>query len=138
MNKIVDFDAIGYVAATFPVAEAAKTYLKSNHLNALTGNVDVNGKNLVVTLKADGTVGFGTGAASDKLLGVMRTYEQDGFAAVQISGGVDLVPTASALTAGRRALAVNAKGELVEVEGGREATVAKPSETENLFASIIL
>ena len=137
MNKFVDFEGIGYVAATFPVDDATIAYLKQNHL-ASSGNVDVNGKKLAVKLGADGKVGFGTGAAADKLLGIIVAYEMDGFASVQIAGGVDEVPTAAVVTAGRQALAVNAKGEIVVVEGGREATIAKPSASDNKFASIIL
>lgn len=138
MNKIVDFNGIGYVAATFPVDSATQAYLKANHLNASTGNVDINGKNLAVKLGADGTVGFGAGAAEDALLGIIMAYEMDGFASVQIAGGIDEVPTSAEVTAGRKALAVNAKGEIVAVEGSREATVAKPSTADNLVASIIL
>ena len=137
MNKIVSFEGIGYVAATFPVDAATQDYLKKNHL-ATTGNVDINGKKLAVKLGADGKVGFGTGTAADKLLGIIVAYEMDGFASVQIAGGVDEVPTSAAVTAGRQALVVNAKGEIVVVEGGREVTVAKPSTTDNKFASIIL
>ena len=137
MNKIVSFESIGYVAATFPVDAATQAYLKENHL-ATTGNVDINGKKLAVKLGADGKVGFGTGAAADKLLGIIVAYEMDGFASVQIAGGVDEVPTSAAVTAGRQALVVNAKGEIVVVEGGREVTVAAPSTSDNLFASIIL
>ena len=112
-------------------------YLKQNHL-ASSGNVDINGKKLAVKLGADGKVGFGAGAAADKLLGIIVAYEMDGFASVQIAGGIDEVPTSAAVGAGRQALAVNAKGEIVVVEGGREATVAKPSTSDNKFASIIL
>ena len=137
MNKIVRFESIGYVAATFPVDAATQDYLKKNHL-ATTGNVDINGKKLAVKLGADGKVGFGTGTAADKLLGIIVSYEMDGFASVQIAGGVDGVPTSAAVTAGRQALVVNAKGEIVVVEGGREVTVAMPSTTDNKFASIIL
>lgn len=137
MNKIVSFEGIGYVAATFPVDAATQDYLKKNHL-ATTGNVDINGKKLAVKLGADGKVGFGTGTAADKLLGIIVAYEMDGFASVQIAGGVDEVPTSAAVTAGRQALVVNAKGEIVVVEGGREVTVAMPSTTDNKFASIIL
>lgn len=137
MNKIVSFESIGYVAATFPVDAATQDYLKKNHL-ATTGNVDINGKKLAVKLGADGKVGFGTGTAADKLLGIIVAYEMDGFASVQIAGGVDGVPTSAAVTAGRQALVVNAKGEIVVVEGGREVTVAMPSTTDNKFASIIL
>ena len=136
MNKIVDFNGIGYVAATFPVDEATIAYLKQNHTNASTGNVDINGKNLAVKLGADGKVGFGTGA--EALLGIIIAYEMDGFASVQITGGIDEVPTASALEAGVKALAVNAKGEIVAAEGGKQAVVAKPSDAENLYVSIIL
>lgn len=137
MNKIVDFNGIGYVAATFPVDASAITYLKANHLNAKTGNVDINGKNLAVTLGTDGKVKFGTG--TEPLLGIIMTYEMDGFAAVQIKGGVDKVPTAAALTAGVKGLAVNAAGAIVAAaEGGKEAIVAKPSAADSLYASIIL
>ena len=137
MNKFVDFEGIGYVAATFPVDDATIAYLKQNHL-ASSGNVDINGKKLAVKLGADGKVGFGAGAAEDKLLGIIVAYEMDGFASVQIAGGIDEVPTSAAVEAGRQALAVNAKGEIVVVAGGREATVAKPSTSKNKFASIIL
>ena len=140
MNKIVDFNGIGYVAATFPVDATTKAYLVANHTNPATGNVDINGKNLAVKLGTDGTVGFGasTATSADALLGVIMAYEMDGFASVQIAGGIDEVPTSAAVTGGRKALAVNNKGEIVVVEGAREATVAKPSAADNLFASIIL
>lgn len=137
MNKFVDFEGIGYVAATFPVDDATIAYLKQNHL-ASSGNVDINGKKLAVKLGADGKVGFGSGTAEDKLLGIIVAYEMDGFASVQIAGGIDEVPTSAAVEAGRQALVVNAKGEIVVVTGGREATVAKPSTSNNKFASIIL
>lgn len=138
MNKIVDFNRIGYVAATFEVDANTQAYLKANHLNVSTGNVDVNGLNLAVKLGADGKVGFGAGAAEDALLGIIVAYEMDGFCSVQIAGGIDGVPTAAAVVAGRKALAVDAAGKIVVVEGARETTVAKPSTSDNLFASIIL
>lgn len=136
MNKIVDFNGIGYVAATFPVSSAAKTYLESNHLNAKTGNVDINGKNLAVTLGTDGTVGFGTG--SEPVLGIIMAYEMDGFASVQIKGGVDLVPTSAALTSGVKKIAVTATGAIVANDGGKEIVVAKPATSDTKLASIIL
>ena len=138
MNKIVGFNKIGYVAATFEVDKATQTYLKTNHLNTKTGNVDVNGLNLAVKLGEDGKVGFGTGTEADALLGFIISYEMDGFASIQIAGGLDEVPTAAELKAGRKALAVDAAGKVVEVEGAREATVAIPSTSENLLASVIL
>lgn len=138
MNKEVSFNGIGYVAATFPVSADAQNYLKTNHLNTKTGNVDINGKSLAVKLNADGSVGFGTGTAADKLLGIIIAYEQDGFASVQIAGGRDGVPTAAALEAGVKSVAVDKDGKLVAVEGGKDVTVAKPSKTEELYASIIL
>lgn len=134
MNKFVDFEGIGYVAATFPVSAATKTYLEANHLNAKTGNVDINGKNLAVMLNEDGTVGFGTGA----LLGIVKAYEMDGFATVQLKGGVDEVPTSAALTAGVKALKITAAGAIVAGEGGKEVAVTKPSTSDSLFASIVL
>lgn len=138
MNKEVSFNGIGYVAATFPVSAAAQEYLRTSHLNQKTGNVDINGKNLAVKLNADGTVGFGTGTAADKLLGIIIVYEQDGFASVQITGGRDDVPTAVALEAGVKGLAVDKDGKIVAVEGGRDVVVAKPSKAEELYASILL
>lgn len=138
MNKEVSFNGIGYVAATFPVSTAAQNYLKEKHLNAKTGNIDINGKNLAVKLNTDGSVGFGTGTAEDKLLGVIIAYEQDGFASVQVAGGRDDVPTENAIESGIKELAVNAKGELVAIEGSREVIIAKPSKSEGLYASILL
>ena len=138
MNKFVSFEGIGYMAATFPVSEATQTALKKDHLNAQTGNVDVNGKKLAVKLNEDGTVGFGTGAATDVLLGILIAYEMDGFASVQLKGGVDEVPTAAELTAGNKALVVNAKGEIVVNEAGRKTDVVAPSKADSLFASIVL
>ena len=138
MNIIVDFNGIGYVAATFPVDSNTQTYLKTNHLNAQTGNVDINGKNLGVTLNTDGTIGIPSSEAAS-LLGIIIAYEQDGFASVQIKGGIDNVPTASALTSGVKGLKVNSSGKIVAAEsGGKEVTVAKPSSADSLFASIIL
>lgn len=133
MNKIVDFNGIGYVAATFPVDDTTKAYLAENHTNPKTGNVDINGKNLAVKLGEDGKVGFGEGP----LLGIIMAYEMDGFASVQIAGGIDEVPTAAALTAGVKGLAVNNKGEIVAGDAG-QYKVVKPSTADNLFASIIL
>lgn len=139
MNNIVDFDKIGYVAATFPVDETTQAYLKANHLNK-NGNVDINGKKLAVKLGEDGKVGFGASSATaaDALLGIIMAYEMDGFASVQIAGGVDNVPTSAAIKGGNQALAVNNKGEIVVVTGAKATTVAKPSTSNNLFASIIL
>lgn len=141
MNKIVDFNKIGYVAATFEVDSTTQAYLKANHL-AKTGNVDVNGKNLAVKLGEDGKVGFGASSptGADALLGIIMAYEMDGFASVQITGGIDEVPTKAALKSGVKKLAVNNKGEIVELTdgNGKEVVVAKPSTSENLFASIIL
>ena len=57
MNKIVDFNKIGYVAATFEVDATTQAYLKANHSNAKTGKVEINGLNLAVKLGADGKVG---------------------------------------------------------------------------------
>lgn len=140
MNKFVSFNGIGYVAATFPVSEAAQSYLKTNHTNPKTGNVDINGMNLAVKLNADGTVGFGAAepTSADALLGVIMAYEMDGFASVQIKGGVDEVPTKVAVNAGVQALAVNNKGELVAVASSRQTVVALPSKSDNLYASILL
>lgn len=136
MNKSVRFNDIGYVAATFPVAQETQNYLKQHHLNASTGNVDINGKNLAVTLGEDGKVKFGTG--TEALLGIIITYEMDGFAAVQIYGGIDEVPTAAALTTGVKGLAVDKDGNIVEAEGVKERIVALPSTADNKYASIIL
>ena len=59
MNKMVSYDGIGYVAATYPVDSATKTILESNFVNTKTGNVDINGKKLAVRLNTSGQVGFG-------------------------------------------------------------------------------
>ena len=136
MNKILGFEGIGYVAATFEVDETTKGKLLADHLNPATGNVDINGKKLAVKMGDDGKVGFGTG--SEALIGIIVAYEMDGFCSVQIKGGVEYVPTASAITGGAKMLAVDANGAIVVAENGRPAIVAKPSEAEELFATIIL
>lgn len=140
MNKIVDFNGIGYVAATFEVDATTQAYLKANHLNAETGNVDINGLNLAVKLGTDGKVGFGasTPTSADALLGIVMAYEMDGYASVQIAGGVDEVPTKEAVEAGRKELVVNNKGQIEVLAGGAVVKVAKPSSSGSLFASIIL
>lgn len=142
MNKIVDFNGIGYVAATFPVDATTIAYLEANHTNPKTGNVDINGLNLAVKLGADGKVGFGQAEpeADDALLGIIMAYEMDGFASVQIAGGVDLVPTAAAIGSGLKALGVTDEGKLATIaSNGKDVkAVAKPSTSGNLFASIIL
>lgn len=150
MNKIVSFEGIGYVAATFPVDSTTQTYLKTNCTNPQTGNVDINGKKLAVKLGTDGTVGFGAASptAADALLGIIVAYEMDGFASVQIAGGVDEVPTKEAITSGIKQVVVNNKGQMEVLadtvatstltKGGRELKVVTPSTSDNLFASIIL
>ena len=142
MNKIVSFNGIGYVAATFPVNQTTQTYLKTNHTNPSTGNVDINGMNLAVKLNEDNTVGFGaaTATAADALLGIIIAYEMDGFATVQIAGGIDEVPTTAEIKSGRKSLGVNDKGkiEVVSAGGARDTVVAIGSSSEDLYASIIL
>lgn len=59
MNKMVSYDGIGYVAATYPVDSATKTILEANFVNPQTGNVDINDKRLAVRLDSTGKVGFG-------------------------------------------------------------------------------
>lgn len=146
MTKITSYEGIGYVAATFEVDSTTQSYLKENHLNASTGNVDINGKQLAVKLGTDGKVGFGasTPTAADALFGVIMAYEMDGFASVQIIGCLDNVPTSAAITSGNQPLVVNNKGELVALAatssaaGGKDTFVLKPSKTGSLFASIKL
>lgn len=150
MNKIVDFEGIGYVAATLPVDSTTIAYLKANHLNSETGNVDVNGKKLAVKLGEDGKVGFGASSptAADALFGIIVAYEMDGFASVQIAGGIDEVPTAEAITTGRKQIVVDGTGSIKVLadavatsaltKGGREVSVVKAATSSNKFASIIL
>lgn len=142
MNKMTSYEGIGYVAATFAVDTDTQSYLKSNYTEPTTGNVDVNGKKLAVKLNDDNTVGFGesTVTKADALLGILVAYEMDGFATVQIAGGVDEVPTKVELKSGRQSLAVNDKGkiEVLATGGARDTVVAAGSTSDNLFASIIL
>lgn len=150
MNKIVSFEGIGYVAATFPVDSTTQTYLKTNCTNPQTGNVDINGKNMAVKLNEDGTVGFGasTPTSKDAILGVIVAYEMDGFASVQFVGGIDEVPTKAEIKGGIKQIVVNNKGQIEELadtvatstltKGGKEVRIVKPSASDNLFASIIL
>jgi len=141
MAKLTSFEGIGYVAATFPVDAATQTYLKTNYTEATTGNVDINGKQLAVKLNADGTVGFGNAEPTedDTLIGIIMTYEMDGYAGVQIYGGVDNVPTKEAVEAGYTTLVVNDKGQVQELATvGHEVAVVKPATADSLFVSIKL
>lgn len=142
MNKIVSYEGIGYLAATFKVKDTTQEYLKTNFTNPQTGNVDINGKKLAVKLNDDNTVGFGNSSVTkaDALLGIIVAYEMDGFATVQLAGGVDEVPTKQEIKSGRQSLGVNDKGqiEVVSDGGARDTVVATGSTSSNLYASIIL
>ena len=139
MNKMVSYDGIGYVAATFKVDSTTKTYLEANKVNPKTGNVDINDARLAVKLNTDGTVGFGasTPTAADAVFGVIIAYEMDGFATVQTAGYVEGVPTAAAINAGVKTLAVNNAGVVSSVESTDSAAkVIVPSASANLFATL--
>ena len=139
MNKMVSYDGIGYVAATFKVDSTTKTYLEANKVNPKTGNVDINDARLAVKLNTDGTVGFGasTPTAADAVFGVIIAYEMDGFATVQTAGYVEGVPTAAAINAGVKTLAVNNAGVVSSVESTDSAAkVIVPSASTNLFATL--
>lgn len=119
MAKILGYNEIGYVAATFKVDATTIAKLKEMYLNTETQRVDVNGKNLGVVLKSDNTIGFGTStpAVTDKLFGIMITYEQDGFATVMTKGYLEDVPTVGAVAINSNNLAVNDVGLITTVEG---------------------
>ena len=145
MNKIVSYDGIGYVAATFKIDATTKAYLEANKVNAKTGNVDINDERLAVKLNTDGTVGFGasTPTATDAVFGVIIAYEMDGFATVQTDGYVEGVPTAAAINAGVKTLAVNNAGVVSSVPAGEGTAAADstgvvivPSTSTNLFATL--
>ena len=139
MNKMVSFDGIGYVAATFKVDATTKAYLEANKVNAKTGNVDINDSRLAVKLNSDGTVGFGasTPTTADAVFGVIIAYEMDGFATVQTEGYVEGVPTAAAINAGVKTLAVNNAGVVSSVsDTDSAAKVIVPSASANLFATL--
>ena len=139
MNKMVSYDGIGYVAATFQVDSTTKTYLEANKVNPKTGNVDINDARLAVKLNSDGTVGFGasTPTTADAVFGVIIAYEMDGFATVQTEGYVEGVPTAAAINAGVKTLAVNNAGVVSSVESTDSAAkVIVPSASTNLFATL--
>lgn len=139
MKKEVYFNEIAAVDATFKVNADTIAALKANYLNAKTGNVDVNGKNLAVKLDANGEVGFGTGTNADGIFGIIKTYEQDGFAAVQVYGMLEEVPVASAIAnAAVTDLAVDATGKVVEVSGAVSRAIAlRKSDDENNIAIML-
>lgn len=263
MNKIVSYNGIGYVAATYPVDSATKTILLENFVNPKTGNVDINGKNLAVRLNDSGQVGFGevdddagtqgvytltistlgvagdkikigdteitlvaqsatptgnqvkvgatpsaaeqaeniatflnaqtsglkdvftianstntitftqkvkgegdkptvtvtklasTGtmvatiatttegelaySADDALFGIIMSYEQDGYVAVQTKGYIDEVPTVGALNAGVNSLVANNRGKIVSISSvkSRGITIV-PSTESNLETTVLL
>lgn len=140
MNKIVSYDGIGYVAATYPVDSTTKTYLLANKVNAKTGNVDINDARLAVKLNSDGTVGFGasTPTTADAVFGVIIAYEMDGFATIQTSGYVEGVPTVAAIDSGVKTLAVNNAGVVKSVDStDSRAEVILPSTSGSLYATLL-
>ena len=140
MNKMVSYDGIGYVAATYPVDSTTKTYLLANKVNAQTGNVDINHERLAVKLNSDGTVGFGASSptTADAVFGIIIAYEMDGYASIQMSGYVEGVPTTAAIDAGVKTLAVNNAGKVVSVsDTDSRGEVIVPSTAGNLFTTIL-
>ena len=140
MGKIVSYDGIGYVAATYPVDSTTKTYLLANKVNAKTGNVDINEQRLAVKLNSDGTVGFGASSptTADAVFGIIIAYEMDGFATVQTSGYVEGVPTAAAIDSGIKTLAVNNAGVISNVsDTDSRAEVILPSKSGALNATLL-
>lgn len=140
MNKMVSYDGIGYVAATYPVDSTTKTYLLANKVNAKTGNVDINDARLAVKLNSDGTVGFGasTPTTADAVFGIIIAYEMDGFATVQTSGYVEGVPTVAAINSGVKTLAVNNAGVVKSVDStDSRAEVIVPSTASVLNATLL-
>ena len=140
MNKMVSYDGIGCVAATYPVDSTTKTYLLANKVNAKTGNVDINDARLAVKLNSDGTVGFGasTPTTADAVFGIIIAYEMDGFATVQTSGYVEGVPTVAAIDSGVKTLAVNNAGVVKSVDStDSRAEVIVPSTASVLNATLL-
>ena len=140
MKKMVSYDGIGYVAATYPVDSTTKTYLLANKVNAKTGNVDINDARLAVKLNSDGTVGFGasTPTTADAVFGIIIAYEMDGFATVQTSGYVEGVPTVAAIDSGVKTLAVNNAGVVKSVDStDSRAEVIVPSTASVLNATLL-
>lgn len=137
MAKLLGYEEIGYVAATFKVDETTIAKLKADHLNASTQKVDVNGKKLGVKLSGDNTVGFGTGVAADVLFGIMIAYEQDGYATVMTKGYLEEVPTAGEVAVGARNLVVNAEGLVTVAEGAvSKANVIKAATSEDKTVTV--
>lgn len=140
MNRELSYNDIGYGAATFKVDETTITYLKTNYLDASTGKVDINGKKLAVKLSGDNTVGFGTStpAATDALFGIIVTYEQDGYAAVQYKGFVENIAVNGAIALGTTTLAVNDKGVISSVTGSAGRAIVTKASTASDKAMTIL
>lgn len=134
MAKILGYNEIGYVAATFKVDDTTIAKLKSEYLNVSTQRVDVNGKNLGVVLTGDHTVGFGsaaTPAATDVLFGILIAYEQDGYATVMTKGYMEDVPTVGAVTLGSNELTVNNVGLVSTTSGATSKATAIKAATSD-------
>lgn len=148
MSKKLGYNEIGYVAATFEVDATTQAYLKANYLDAATGKVDVNGKNLCVCLTGDNKVGFGVSSptAANAILGVMIAYEQDGYATIMISGCLEEVPASAAIAVGHKSIVVNNTGKISALEptvsdssltaGGKAIDIIKAATSSDLYATI--
>lgn len=141
MVKDVSYEGIGVQAATFKVDATTITKLKASFLDAATQKVDINGKNLAVKLSADNTVGFGAASptTADAFFGVILTYEEDGYAAVQYAGFVEGVETTGAVGLGVKTLAVNDAGKVASVSStDGHGMVTKAATADDKTANILI
>lgn len=139
MAKILGYEEIGYLAATFKVDETTIAKLKSDFLNSETQKVDINGKKLGVALKADNTVGFGASipTTADTLFGIIIAYEEDGYATVMTKGYLEDVPTVGEVAIASRNLVVNDKGEITTLASAvSKANVIKAATTDDKFITV--
>ncbi len=118
-RKIVNFDGIDAVYATFKIDNSTITYDSTK----TDGTASVG---LAVTLSADGTVALT--AAGDAVIGKLISVEADNFATVQI-GGICTLPGGSGatLTRGEKIMgalgAASAKGYIDSVPSAGAAYV---------------
>ena len=133
MTRELSYENIGYEAATFKIDDTTKTYLETNYKDPATGKVDVNDLKLAVVLKGNNTVGFGTSipTATDALFGFIKTYEQDGYAAIQYAGFMEDITVEGDITVGTNTLAVNDKGAISSVTGTKSRAIVTKASTSS-------
>lgn len=110
----LDFEGIGYRAATYKAAAALVSTVATARAWENDGRDAVIGK--AVTITNNGEVGFGN--SGDPLLGKINQYEFDGYVTVQDAGYTEFEGVSGSLPDAGDFVVVDGSGKVVAVSTG--------------------